>query len=41
MCVGCNCGLDNAGNVVDQERYNVVLIEGCDTPGCHEPQKSE
>jgi hypothetical protein len=35
MCIGCNCGLDNSGNVIDQERYDKVLVDGCDIPGCH------
>jgi hypothetical protein len=38
MCINCNCGLDNSGNIIDQKRYDHVLIYGCDIEGCHEPK---
>lgn len=38
MCINCNCGLDNTGVVIDQDRYDYVLVNGCDIPGCHEPK---
>ena len=38
MCIECNCGLDSTGNVLDQARYDYVLVNGCEFAGCHEPK---
>ena len=41
MCLNCNCGLDNSGEVVNKELWEKVQVDGCSIPGCHDPKATE